>query len=489
MSPTPDSPTEEGTLGARARSSPWVAEEDGLSEAVSTWEASVSKDREALHEEALELTKPGYVRPQRALRHLAVNSVTQWVRLGLNLPGDILSRAPLNDPGEWAKRNAATMFMDQLATGGAPAAEIARLIRDAGDLFPTSVTNELAERDVAAPRLAHREIHRVATSEFSHLYDVFHRPLAATSTSQLHTARTNDGRDVMVRVRRPGFARDLRDDARYSAIRMVLLERMFPQVGGMSPGTFMALTNRQLLEASDLRFEVLGLVELGLQAEAMGIDEISVARPIAHTPSPRAILLGHVAGTPLSLPGTMPGDPGAAVGALARMTIESAIATGVFWADLSEDHLVVDDSGRLQIVGAGVVGRLNPQMRRAGNRYLRALLTGDAEGQVEAMRLAGAIEAGADVGDLVADLSSSKTLAVSSIMSQGHSGLTNALNEAIQLLLVHKVTPPLEVVLLVRTIFSLGHISTKLLGDEGGMLMTLLPLLARLPELLAQDDD
>ncbi len=475
------------TLSERAADSPWVAAGDGLAESIAALEREVGDDRDFLVEEANDLARPGFVRPVRALRHVTLNTLSGGLRLGLSLPADLLSGAPMNDPVRWARRNAVALFADQLASGGAPAAEISRLILDAGDLFPGEVTAELAQRDIEAPRLTPDAIRRVALGAFPHLDHVEERPVASTAVSQLHHARLPSGEHAFVRVRRPGVARDLRDDARFTALRIAALERLLPQIGGMSPATFVALTNRQLLEASDLRYEGLNAVELGLVAESLGLDALSVARPVAGGATARALLLEPVGGESLALGRALPDDPTAALQALVGITLESAVSQGVFWADPSASHLLVTPDGGLAVVGVGTLGRLSPTMRRAGSTFLRSLLSGDAEGQVEAMRLAEAIPPDADVDGLIADLTASDAMQVSTILMGGQAGLMGALNEAIRLLLAHRLAPPLEVILLVRTLFSLGHLSRTLLPGEDGLLMALMPLVARLPELLADE--
>jgi hypothetical protein len=56
---------------------------------------------------------------------------------------------------------------------------------------------------------------------------------------------------------------------------------------------------------------------------------------------------------------------------------------------------------------------------------------------------------------------------------------------AVRLLLLHRLRPPLEVVLLLRTVFALGALSDRLAPGGGGLAMALFPLVARLPDLLA----
>jgi predicted unusual protein kinase regulating ubiquinone biosynthesis (AarF/ABC1/UbiB family) len=144
------------------------------------------------------------------------------------------------------------------------------------------------------------------------------------------------------------------------------------------------------------------------------------------------------------------------------------------------------DDGNLGLVGTGTVGHLPPDLKVAGIRFLRAFLSGDPEGQADAMRLAGAVPPDADLDALVADLAAADALQVGAILSGGEKGVLSGLNEAVRLLLFHRLRPPLEVILLLRTVFALGALSDRLAPGGGGLTMALFPLIARLPELLAE---
>jgi predicted unusual protein kinase regulating ubiquinone biosynthesis (AarF/ABC1/UbiB family) len=139
----------------------------------------------------------------------------------------------------------------------------------------------------------------------------------------------------------------------------------------------------------------------------------------------------------------------------------------------------------LALVGTGTVGHLPPALKRAGIGFLRSFLAGDYEGQIEAMRTADAVPEGANLDALLDDLSSAEKLQVMSILAGGESGMLAGLNEAVRLLLVHHLRPPLEVTLLLRTMFALGTISHRLDPGGGGLAVAVMPLVQRLPELLA----
>jgi predicted unusual protein kinase regulating ubiquinone biosynthesis (AarF/ABC1/UbiB family) len=285
-------------------------------------------------------------------------------------------------------------------------------------------------------------------------------------------------------------SRDLRSDSALSAGLARSLEQLVPALGAMPALDFVQLTLRQTLEESDLRFEALGLLELGLAAEAAGAEGLVVARPRPDAVSERAVVIEDLGGVSLRQwrrrHGAVP-DPVGALQGIAAITIESALVHGTFWADPAPEHLVVLDDGRVALVGAAVVGRLSPQLRLAGITVLKALVSGDAAGIVDAMRIAGALPDDVDPDVVIAALDASDQLDPMKILMGGEAGLLGAIREAVQIMVGERLKPPLEVTLLLRSVFALGALADHLDPEgSGGLAMALLPLLPKLPDLIAQ---
>lgn len=476
---------ESSTLARRAVESAWLGAEPGLVDAAVDWDRELTPLRHRLTDEAIALARPGRLSPSRVVRHAAAMGVHRAVRFGTRLPRDLWSLTPVRDPQGWIQESAIEAFVDQLALGGAPTAEVARLIADAGDLFPSALVEEITRRSIKPPPMRGQVIDDVLRRAFQSDIAFDPRALTATPVSELHYAVLPDERHGAVRVRRPGVARGVRDDTRLTASVVSPLQVALPAVSGMHPLGFVQLTIRLGLESTDLRFEALNLVELGLIAEDLGVTGLTIPRPHPTFVSRRAVVTEHLPGQPLTS-GAAVADPAAAMAALTSLTLESALTHGRFWADLAPEHLLVLEDGTLGLVGTGTVGHLPPELKVAGIRFLRSFLSGDPEGQADAMRLAGAVPPDADVTALVADLAAADALQVSAILAGGEKGVLVGLNEAVRLLLLHRLRPPLEVVLLLRTLFALGALSDRLAPGGGGLSMALLPLIARLPDLLAE---
>lgn len=479
-------------LRARATDSPWVAGEPHLAEKIDELAHEIGGAQAELGAKAVELAQPGPVDPVRIARHAAAAGLSRAIRFTTQLPGALSTGRPLTDPKGWLGDSALEAFVDQLALGGAAAAELARLIEGGGELFPGRLRDELAKRDIRPLDMDHATVQGVIDRAFGRplpggavkIVDI--EPVTGTPVSSLYLAETGDDPRVFVRVRRPRVARDLDSDSRLAAGAATALQRVAPDVGGMGPLGFVQLVMRQNLESTDLRFEALNLVDAGLILEELELDGIVVARPLPGYVDERVLVLEHLEGTPLDrFTGTL-ADPAGALRAMAALTLESALVHGVFWGDPAPEHLLVTPDDRLALVGIGTMGRFTPELRLAGVRVLKSVLTGEHEGMIEGMRIAGALSDDVDVDALLADLAASPKLDPAKILFGGESGLLDALNAAVGIMLDHKLQPPVEVILMLRTVFAMGNLVSKLDPSGSiGMTAALMPLLPRLPEIIA----
>jgi len=484
------------TWAERVTASPWIEGAPGLAESVVALEQRVGPEQRRLAERAVALAQPGMVDPVRVARHAVAAGLSRAVRLTTSLPGAVTSGEVVRDPQRWVQSSAIEAFVDQLALGGAAAAEVARQIEGAGPLFPAALRTELATREIRPLDLEPDVVQAILDRALGEpdpggpvrLLD--RRPVTSTPVSGLYEAETDAEPRVLVRVRRPRIARDLDSDSRLAAGAASALTRIAPDAGGMGPLGFVQLVMRQNLEATDLRYEAINLVELGLLVEDLALDRFVVARPLAGYVDERALVLEHLDGVPLHrFVGPVP-DPAAAVRAVTALTLESALVHGLFWADPAPQHLLVLPDDRLALVGVGVLGRFTPELRLAGTRVIKAVLTGEHEAMIDGMRIAGALTPDVEIDALLADLQASPLLDPTAILFGGQSALVDALNATVSLMLAHKLQPPVEVILMLRTVFALGQLLPRLdPAGAVGLTAALMPLLPRLPEILAAAED
>ncbi len=472
-----------GRIAQRAQVSPWISGHPGLAADVAAWEQGLGPEHGV---RAARLARPGAVPPLRAARHVAALQAAQVRWALLQLPGDVAGGLrPVRDPGPWLKQSVAQVMRDQLSLLGPAAAEVARIIEESEGIAPATVVDELRRRPVRTAPLPLRTVERVVHGALGEaVRRIVAGPLSVTPVSQLHMAELADGTLAFVRARRPGVSRALRADARITATLVAPFEWLLPAMREAHPLGFVELAARQLLEEVDLRNDALNAVELGMVAEDLGCEGVVLCRPFPGLVSARAMASEAIEGAVPLDQGTTRVDVDAAMAGLVAVTAESALVAGVFHADLRPEHLLVLPDGRLAITGCGTVGRFDPATRRAALDYLAAVLGGDVEGQVAAMRAAGAVPDGADLDGLTAELASAAALQPMAMLGGGEASLLMGLREAMVILLRYRLRPPVEVVLFVRTLFTLRSL-LAIVAPERGLLEALFPLIQRLPELRA----
>lgn len=486
--PSPDTDIPFGNLGPRAKASVWVGGRSGLAEAVSAWESDFVRPQASLQARAARLARPGLVPPLRMARHLAALQAGQLQWAVQQLPKDLArGLRPVRDPGGWIKQSVAFIIRDQLALLGPAAAEVARIIDESEGLAPSVIVEELRRRPVKVSPLSIGVVKRVIRRAFGdEVGGVVAGPLSVTPLSQLHRAELAGGTQVFVRVRRPGIPGTVRADSRISATMVAPFEWLLPGMRSAHPLGFVELAARQLLEEVDFRHDALNAVELGLVVEALDRPGVVVCRPVPDYITSGVAVIEALDGAVPLVRNEVHIDADAAVAGLIGVTLEAALTTGVFHADLRPEHLLALPDGRLGIVGCSTLGRLSPTIRRAGIDYLAAVLGADFEGQVAAMQTTGAVPDGVDIDALVADLAAAQALQPVTILAGGETSLLAALAEAMHLLLRHRLRPPLDVVLLVRTMFALRSL-IAVVAPERSFFDVLLPLVVRLPELRATE--
>ena len=204
------------------------------------------------------------------------------------------------------------------------------------------------------------------------------QPIGAASIAQVHRATTTDGRQVALKVLRPGiearFTRDL-DTYGWLADR---LEAQGGEFARLRPRATLAMFRTWTETELDLRREAAAASELtdALRAEpgwfVPAIDWPRTAR--------RLLTTEWMPGTPLTdtkALAAMPFDRAALGRTLVRGFLRQAIGRGYFHADLHQGNLFLRPDGRLGVIDFGIMGRLDRRARTDLAQILFGLLTGD----------------------------------------------------------------------------------------------------------------
>jgi len=239
-------------------------------------------------------------------------------------------------------------------------------------------------------------------------------PLASASLGQVHRARLHDGRDVAVKVQRPGIADGIAEDLDAIAEIAGLADRHTDTGRRLGFSPMVEEFRRSMLAELDYRREAANLRLLG--RNLAGFDRIVVPQPIDEGCTARVLTMEFVAGRPLPPAagiGPGPGPDGPALAeALAGAYLHQIAEDGFFHADPHPGNVRLTDDGRLALLDVGMTARLTAPTRDALLQLLVAMSDDDGEAAAAAAVALGERQEGIEfdetafvrrVSELVAD--------------------------------------------------------------------------------------
>ncbi len=235
------------------------------------------------------------------------------------------------------------------------------------DLLPLDIADELARlQDQVppfAPALAVAEIERSLGRPLAEIFSTFEeRPAASASIAQVHLGTLHDGREVAVKVLRPGVEAAIRKDVALLETAASLATR-FAEGRRLKPREVVAEFARHLEEELDLMREAANASQLRRNFERSPL----LAIPEVHWElcSQRVMVMERMHGVPISRIAELQAA-GVDLKALARAGVEifftQVFRDGFFHADMHPGNILVGTEGEMHgryiALDFGIVGTL-----------------------------------------------------------------------------------------------------------------------------------
>lgn len=210
--------------------------------------------------------------------------------------------------------------------------------------------------------------------------------LASASIAVVHRGVLHDGREVAVKVLRPGIAEQVAIDLDVMEPLFKLLAlRGVPIAGPLY--RFLRGFRTQVAEELDLRNEARTMVHFADLLADGGLDRIVIPTPVAELSGPGVLVMSFLDGVAiddLAAIEELGHDPAPLVQDLLRSWFLTGIRFGMFHGDIHAGNLMLLRDGRIGMIDWGIVGRLDEPTHRLFCRFVQALL-GDATAWAEIM--------------------------------------------------------------------------------------------------------
>lgn len=212
-------------------------------------------------------------------------------------------------------------------------------------------------------------------------------PLAAGSMAQVHRARLADGRDVVLKIRRPGISKKVASDLRLLERLAEILERELTEFRRYRPTMVVRQFARSI--KAELDFDIEARNTLLAARNMRGLDDICVPDVFLEFSSKRLLVLSYMEGHSADawIRGERRDDFDAAhvanVGAEAILRM--VFIDGFYHADPHPGNVLFLPQGQVGLLDFGMVGRLSDERRQQFTLLLAAVVERDVEGLVDTL--------------------------------------------------------------------------------------------------------
>ncbi|HEX2218653.1 MAG TPA: AarF/UbiB family protein [Gemmatimonadales bacterium] len=310
---------------------------------------------------------------------------------------------PLRRDDERHRRRAVRLTRT-LADLGPAFIKLAQVFAARADILPepylSSIGTLTDQVPPLPPGLAEGVIHEELGDEPQTVFDRFDpEPLAAASLGQVHRA-SYQGREVVVKVLRPGVEELVRRDLDISFRILFLLNVLFPGHQVRAITTIVSEFSKRISDELDFREEARNAATLKRNFAAD--PRVVVPALVEDLTRRRVLVLEYVEGTRIDrlherlATGELRLD--ALMTTLAEMYVKMMLEDGAFHADPHAGNLLVDSAGRLVLLDFGMVLQVERETRRRLVGAVLAAARQDVDGLINAFYELGILDPDVDRG-------------------------------------------------------------------------------------------
>ncbi len=409
--------------------------------------------------------------------------------------GDLVERLQLGPYLRWGQR--VILRRRHVASPLSRAQRIRRALEELGptfikfgqvlstrpDIIPHDVLAELKHlRENVPPFDSKVALQILATELEQPVEQAFRRfdviPTAGGSLAQVHRAQHHDGRELAVKIMRPGAADDVERDLELMSEFAMQLVKYVPEAEAFDPAGLVLHFSRTIRREMDLTREARTLI----QFQRLFRDDATlyVPRGITELSTRNVLTMEFVSGLRVDdLDGLRSAglSPDAIAANGARIFLKQAFQLGVFHSDPHPGNIRVLSDGSLCLLDFGMIGILDEELRNLLVDLLQAVITRDLSNAVRLIKSMSPSKHDIDVSLLKADLRDFIDTYYGLTLTEIDVG--NLLSDFVGIITSHGIRCPGDLLLLTRALVTLEGVG-KSLSPQFNVAEVLQPFLEEL---------
>lgn len=352
---------------------------------------------------------------------------------------------------------------------GATFIKLGQMLSMRADLLPPDYISELTKLQDAAPEVPFDLICEIIREELGQppdriFSDFSPQPLAAASIGQVHAGILNDGRQIVVKVQRPGVRHQVEQD----------LEILFGLAQWATAHTTFGRAYDLPALVDEFAFTLRN--ELDYRREGQNADHFRrnfADNPGIHVPhvyweytTDRVLTMERVGGVNIADVAALDRagiDRQAVAENAVRVMLAEVFEHGFFHADPHPGNFFVQPDASITLIDFGMVGRVNKRLQHALLETGLAVVRQDAERLSEAFFTLGVAQGSVNRAALQRDLD--HFLSQQAGRSIQELAATQVISDILKIALRHRLQLPSELVMLLRLIAMSESLGARLAPD------------------------
>ena len=263
--------------------------------------------------------------------------------------------------------------------------KLAQLLSTRADLLPQPYIDALTRLQDKVEPFAFTEVEQIVAGELgvriSKAFSYFEsQPIAAASLGQVHRAALRDGREVVVKVQRPGIREEMSKDMDVLSDMAAFLDSHTEAGRKYEFAPLLEEFRKNLLRELDYRLEARNLVIFANNLR--DFDRIVVPQPVEDFTTSRVLTMDYISGkkiTKLSPLAKIDIDGYQLAQHLFHAYLHQILIDGFFHADPHPGNVFLTDDGRIALIDLGMVARVAPRPQEQLIQLLLAISEGKGD--------------------------------------------------------------------------------------------------------------
>ncbi len=281
---------------------------------------------------------------------------------------DFVTRALHGEHVSSSDPTAAEAFAKDLESLGPTFIKLGQILSTRADLLSPEYLDALSRLQDNVEPFAYDDVEKTVRDELgvrvSHAFVEFDRlPLAAASLGQVHRAVLRGGREVAVKVQRPGIRDQIEKDLSAFKDIAVVIDRI-GAAKNVDATRVLEEFKRTLLSELDYREEARNLVTIAHQLR--DFENIVIPLPIDDFTTARVLTMDYISGTKITSVSRVEWtevDGAGLADELFRAYLEQILIDGVFHADPHPGNVLLTPDHRIALIDLGMIGRVSAGMQ------------------------------------------------------------------------------------------------------------------------------